>query len=237
MLLFATNCKTTNAIALDCSYVNVPHSIVGSLYTCAARVLFDTEHIDDVLVVYGAHQGGNTNDDVHGLAINSQNMPFFPRNVESFFPNLKAFNFYNNSISNVSNNHLIPFPKLEFLDLQENFIDSLDGNLFTGLTSLKFISFNFNEVKHIGHDINLPDTGSISFESNPCINQTAITPAEIVTLKHSLLVNCPPTISQIEDALESRQNFITDLKIDTLELQERVRELEAIIIENKKGGQ
>lgn len=232
MLLFASNCKISRAMALDCTFGDSSFGLIGSRYACSARVLFDGN--EKISAVYGLHQSGREDDDVQGLRIESQNIPFLPTNIETFFPNIRALGFYNNSISSVSNNHLIPFLNLEYLSLHTNKIASLDSKLFAGLTSMRFVDFAYNNIKHLGHDIELPDSGSIYFNSNPCISQFATTPEQIVTLKLDLLRNCPPTISQIEDTLESRLNWLTDLKSKSLQMERRIAYLEAMI-ENKLG--
>lgn len=186
-------------------------------------------------MVYGAHQSGRGHNDVHALLIQSQNLPIVPTNIKTFFPNIRALQFHNNSISNISNNHLISFPNLQYLNLQTNKISLLDSNLFNGLTSMRVIIFNYNNIKHVGHDINLPDSGTIYFNGNACMDQQATTPEQIVTLKLNLLRYCPPTISQIEHTLESRQNLLTDLKSKVFQLERRIAFLEAFI-ESKIGS-
>lgn len=231
MLFVAIHCRTSVAIELNCTYTQVTFAVTGSIYTCTATVLFNGD--SDVTNVTGNHQVNRGNSDVQALRIQSQNLPFFPTNVEEFFPNTKAFSFYNNSITSISNDHLSPFPDLLYLRLLRNRITSLDTNVFSGLAELKFIDLDLNEIRHVGHAIDLPDTdGYMYFRDNMCIDKVAYTAEEIALLRFDLLRNCPPTISQIEDTLASRPNFITDLQIRTLQLEARVAQLEEII-ENK----
>ncbi len=90
------------------------------------------------------------------------------------------------------------------------------------MTSMKYITFESNNIKHVGHDINLPNHGYVDFNKNFCISQSATTPEQFATLKLNLLRYCPPTISQIEDTLESRPNLLS-------QLERRVAFLEGII--------
>lgn len=209
---------------------------IGDRYTCEARVLMNEN--ENVTTIYGAHQSGKGNIDVQGIQIFGQNLSFFPTNMDAFFPNLVAIYLSNNSISTVSNSHLIPFTNLQILTFHINRISMLDSNLFAGMTwpsTNLYISFYSNDIKHIGHDINLPNFGTIDFEKNPCISQRANNATdEIATLKLNLLRYCPPTISQIEETLESRTNLLTQLKIRNTELETRVAFIEALI-GNKLG--
>jgi len=233
-VLFVTNFATIDGIALDCTYGSLSFGSTGSIYTCTARALSDGN--ENVTTVYGIHLTGKGYDDVHGFYVESQNLEFFPTNIENFFPNLIAINFHNNSITGINNRHLIPFPNMQYIGLWRNKITSIDGDLFSGLDSMKLIDFGSNNLRHVGHDLNLPMDGLIYFDANPCINQVAFTPDEVPALKLNLLRNCPPTISQIEDSLERRQNLLTHidgqvqaLRHEQADLLERMAYVESII--------
>lgn len=231
VFLFATY-KSTSTIAVDCLFHMETFSTIGSVYTCEARILFDEN--EKVTWVYGTHQIGKGHGDVNAFYATPQNLHFFPTNIENFFPNVVVLYFRANSISYVSNGHLTPFRNLQYLSLQANKITSLDSNLFSGLISLKFVNFNNNNIRHVAHDINLPDSGCIYFNDNTCIHQQAETPAEITFLKLNLLRQCPPTILQIETTLEKRPNLLTQLQDRNFHLERRVASLEAIV-EEKLG--
>lgn len=178
------------------------------LYYCNGRIIFSGSE-SNITAIYGTHQSGLDNEDVLGLSVSSQNMEHFPTNIHLFFPNIIAIYFPYNSISFVTNDHLKPFPNLEYFSVINNRITTLDSNLFTGLNSLKLVRFTSNNIKHVGHDINLPENGEVNFSLNPCIDKVATTAEQIIALKFHLLVSCPPSISQIEASLESRTNLIT----------------------------
>lgn len=207
----------SSGITLDCEFFYFPASPPRiPLYTCVANLLNKSISNGDVTDVFGTHELGKQNKDVHGLLIYNQSMPFFPTNIEAFFPNIKDLSFQFNSIPSVSNRHLIPFPNLEILNLQVNKITTLDGNLLSGLKYLNFVNFLGNEItsldsnlflgqdlleyidfrsnniKHVGHDFVLPNTGTIQFWGNPCININAFTPYDIANLRDMLRLNCPP---------------------------------------------
>lgn len=200
-----------NALGLNCQFSTRHFELVGDLYSCEATLLTDYENVERVTVVYGLHQSGKGHGDVAGLYIHDQDMKYFPVNIESFFPNLKALVFPHNSILSVNQTHLQPFPNLEYLDLYTNNITMLGSNLLSGLQSMRRLSVASNNIQHVGHDFILPNNGFAYFESNPCINITALTPEAMETLRFDLLKNCPPTISQIEETLESRKNLLTNL--------------------------
>lgn len=217
-------------MALNCTFDLFPFHLLGGVYRCAAILSFDVESGDKVTAVYGAHLPGQRNDDVEGLIISSQDMEFFPVNIESFFPHIKVLNFPRNSISSVTRNHLAPFPNLEFLALYANRITSLDGDLFAGLKSLKFVNLGQNRIQHVGHDFVLPAAAEIYFYSNRCIDRDAVTAIEVTHLRFSLMMNCPPKRSQTDDnaPITIPNDRKQTLKNEYLQLEMRVSVLEAI---------
>ncbi|KAG4067376.1 hypothetical protein HA402_015812 [Bradysia odoriphaga] len=234
-ILLLNNYKTINGIALDCSYGMYSFTTIGSVYTCTVRVLFD-DVVGAVTAVFGNHQTGKGHQDVGGIDLRHQNLTVFPTNIEYFFPNMVAVYLWNNSIPAISNQHLAPFPYLQFLLLHTNKITSIDGNLFSGMNSIKRIDFRYNNIRHVGHDLNLPIGGEVLFGANTCIDQDATTPTAIASLTLNLLRNCPPTISQIEESLENRQNLLTHvdsqvqmLRNEQINLLARIENLERII--------
>lgn len=248
MLTLAINYKVINAIALHCKFEMVWHFPSIEIYSCSATILIETQANQDVTSVFGTHLPGKGNEDVASLGINSQNLQFFPTKIEEFLPNIEVINFYNNSISSVSNANLSPFPKLWSLVLGKNRISVLDRNLFFGLSSLReirlsengitsidshlfaglraeiFVDLSSNNIRHVGHDLVVPDKSDIWLTYNSCVDEAlyAYDDEVVNEFRYKLLMNCPPTISLIESTLEIRQNFIQNL-------MDRVAALERII--------
>lgn len=226
LLLLAVNFKLSWSIALNCTFGTQTFAPIGSIYTCEAGVLL-LDGSDIVNWFFGNHWAGKTHSDVHGLVIRSQGLQFIPRNVESFFPNIRALDVYDNLITSISNFHLRPFANLVHLAVSNNEINSLDSYLFAGLPFLSYVSFSNNSIQHVGHDFLMPSLGEISFDSNDCISYRAVNATQIDNLRFNLLLKCPPTISLIEGTLESRPNLLTNIYSEVQSLAARVALLEA----------
>lgn len=229
----ANNWSTSNAMTVNCTFDIFPFHIIGVVYRCAGEVSFDGETDDKITAVYGTHLDENQNADVQGLIISSQNMEFFPVNIHEFFPDIKVLNFPLNAIRSVTENHLIPFPNLEFLALYGNRITTLESGLFKRLKSLKFVNLGRNRIAHVGHDFVLPATAEIYLYSNVCIDRDAVTELEITHLRFSLMMNCPPetlpTDTNIGNTSNTTPNAVRILKEKYLQLEMRVSFVEAII--------
>lgn len=234
MLVCAINWTISDAVTLNCTFDLFPFHLIGGVYRCSGILLRDGEHSDRLTAVYGTHSAEEINVDVQGLIISSQDMKFFPVNIESFFPNIKVLNFPRNSISSVTKKHLNPFPNLEFLALYANRITSLESNLFAGLKTLKFINLGRNRIKHVGYDFVLPAAAEVYLYSNLCIDKDAVTDLDVTYLRFNLMMNCPPQISQVDTPLGGVSNAMSIdrkeiLKSKYLQLEMRVSFLEAII--------
>lgn len=214
-------------IALNCTFTMQEFSPIGSIYTCQAGILFRGN--DTVTDIYRIHWTDKTDADVHGIAIQSQGLQFFPINIEAYFPNIIAFDVYSNLIPSISNSHLQSFTDLVHFSVVDNQIQSLDSDLFSGLPALSYISFNNNSIQNVGHDFILPSSGQIFLDNNDCIHQAAVNATEIIDLKFNLLRQCPPSISQIEKSLEDRQNLLSNVYKEVRSLEVRVAQLELAI--------
>lgn len=248
MLALAINCRPITAIALHCRFEMVVVDSVQT-YTCSAILLIETLSDRGVTAIFGAHASGKDNQNVQGLNIISQNLAFFPTNIEEFFPSLGVIDLSCNSIQTVSNTDLSPLPNLWYVRLSNNRISTLDRNLFVGLNALRVVNLSENEITSIdgnlfaslngkssidlsnnrirsfGHELVLPKDVYVQLLNNTCVSTTSKAHDDVAELKFYLLIHCPPTISLIESSLESRSNFITGLL-------NRVANLERIVAEN-----
>jgi len=230
MFLFTLNLGTSSAISLNCEYHLVDFGI-GEFYTCTATISKDAFN-ENLTTIHGNHTTGKDNGSVLGFRIRNQNLKHFVGKVEKFFPNLKGINLDMNSILNVTNAQLIAHKNLEYLSFRDNKITNLDGNLLNDLPNLKQVSFASNNIKHVGHDLQLPNGGTncyITFENNPCIDMSAYTFDGVSSLKFNLLAKCPPLISQIEQSLKNRDNFITRLTSSVQKMDYRIASLEKTV--------
>lgn len=167
--------------------------MTGRVYECKATIL-DGRESDILTEVHGIHETGRGNINVQYLWLIHQEMEFFPRNIEAFFPRLEALTFAGNAITDITINHLRPLSNLLFLDLAMNRITSLDSNLLSvySTRSMNFIRFSSNNLKCVGQDFFFPNTREADFRFNPCINLHAVTTSQVANLRSNLLANCLP---------------------------------------------
>jgi hypothetical protein len=118
----------------------------GYLYTFkAAKPVWNLE--DPVISsINGTHSNGKNNNNVKGLFFGFENHTIdidnFPRNLSSFFPNLRAIAL---KVSKISSIDLEPFADLEIFMLAGSEMTSILGDLFKHNEKLEELHFEDNK--------------------------------------------------------------------------------------------
>jgi Leucine rich repeat len=185
------------------------------------------------------HLAGRDNSDVKGLSITNQDIGFLPFNIHEFFPNLETIDA-TNAFKEISREALIGFPKLRQLHLNTNKIQIIEPNLFEGNPNMIAISFVNNPVKHVAYNVftNLTSLHSLRFDFATCHSQAAeLNRANVELLMFRLLVNCPPTFAMTENKILSGIEFektideqiaerVNPLMWTIHEMNDKIKELE-----------
>lgn len=100
---------------------------------------------------------------------------YFPRGFETFFGNIKAIFIRNSNLKEIHQGDLKSFSKLVEIYLHENSLEVLEEGLFDFNLNLEFVSFENNEIAHIGPNVfdHLNKLRYLYFDSNSCINKFA----------------------------------------------------------------
>jgi hypothetical protein len=181
-------------------------SVIGDVYTCHSKKILGD--LDDTKThsINGKHMTGKSDKDVEGLKINveSKIIKYFPSNLLSTFPNLKAIWIWQSDISEISSDRLQSYTDLEYIYIGQSRLSSIPGDLFKFNTKLKFVEFKKNRhLNYIGENFleNLKSLQAVSFDANKCINYKAETPETIRYLKDELLSECPNDIPYLKEQL------------------------------------
>lgn len=83
------------------------------------------------------------------LCCNQKHVDFLPDQVEQNFPNLAIFDARNCSIKSVGSGNFQGLRKLVKLQLDGNQIEELNGDIFSDLVRLKFLSVTHNKIHNI----------------------------------------------------------------------------------------
>jgi hypothetical protein len=104
----------------------------------------------DIDGIEGDHSGFKTNSDVEAVYFtNLPQMQFFPANIQTQFPNLKAIYIGSTGLKELTQADLKPFSKLEDFHAQWSQLTKIEKNLFEFNPQLKIIWLNDNQITHI----------------------------------------------------------------------------------------
>ena len=117
-----------------------------------------------------------------------------PRGIEKFFNNIRHIVWVPGALKIITANDLKPFTKLALLDLTDNQITSLDGDLFKYSGSINFIHFAYNPISQIGYDFlaGLTELQRVDLFGCKCISYTAYNKKLVEKLKKYLRSQCAP---------------------------------------------
>lgn len=161
--------------------------------------------------VTGEHDGEFTNFDVESLYLRNQNLGHIPSGIEKFFPNLRAIEWHNSNLLEISADDLKPFPELLLFSADTNKVESLDGDLFKNTPNIQSIDFRNNSISYVGDGIlvNLNELKFAQFEGNPCVDYCARSFEEIIELNEILPSTCSSaTTTRKTSELIKFENFI-----------------------------
>ncbi|CRL02350.1 CLUMA_CG015178, isoform A [Clunio marinus] len=167
----------SNALNVNCDFKSSSIEIYGPLktpYQCAARDQ-QVQGFGSVDSVLGTHLAGKTNNDTRLINIKKIKCDRMPKNFNKYFPNLEGIFAFSTGMKTVKKEDLDVFPKLRYLDMSNNKIDTLASNLFEGNTELEWIDFADNYLRNIGINLLTPLTklNYADFQSNRCVDKRA----------------------------------------------------------------
>jgi hypothetical protein len=223
ILVFIIQFSITSASVIQCSFTSMSWYSSGVLYSCYGGFLNSgsPEALQNVL---GTHSNALSNSEVKAIYFNRQSMKKIPSNLSSYFPNLRVISCINSGLSLISSDDLKPFTHLEYLTLSSNDIVKISGDLFKFNPNIQGIIFANNKLKEVGKNLiaGLNQLRFADFQSNPCINGYAESPASFAALNSELSAKCP---YQEEPSSPCQRLAQCTLATDVTVLQQRFDEL------------
>lgn len=203
-------------------------------YTCIVKQIVFHEQNSERITIVGEHQENKTNRDVVGISIRNQTqIQKFPRGFGKIFESVKYFEIDNSSITMLRKEDFLDLGHLQGLWLPRNHIVALPGDLFTNVQGLRFLSFDKNMLKYVGHDILKPlkNLERANFCENTTIDKAYNGgEEELAALNREIAMKCiaPPSVK--DSPTESQK---------VIELEGRVKLLETKVkkLENEKAMQ
>jgi hypothetical protein len=173
--------------------------------------------------VKGNQWFGKTLKDVKGFfSTSSGDFLTFPMNLETFFPNLEAIRINYGSLKEITQQNLMNFPYLKYLNLDSNDIEVLEIDLFAFNPLLKVIWFANNKLNSIA-DESLKNLVHLQkFYVKPCISSYPTTHNDVTLALTQIHQKCPysneeslKVLNQREKSLKTQTECLTKLTNNT----------------------
>ncbi|KAL7013362.1 hypothetical protein ACKWTF_015351 [Chironomus riparius] len=180
--------QCTSAVDIVCSYTSstIGYALTTSSYHCVANKLIVYSREDAIVDdISGIHRDGKTNEDVLGFLIYGTNIPYFLKNLDKHFKNLKAILIQASHLKELHQADLKPFPNLLGLYLSENDIQVIEEGLFDFNPNLIEIRFQSNKIVHISANVFdnlLRKLSYLYLGYNICISKNALNPSTVKDL-------------------------------------------------------
>lgn len=142
-------------------------------------------------------------------------LPKFPRELSTFFPNLRDINIFDCGLEEITKDDLKNFPKLEKIKLDSNKLKFLPGDLFEHNPKIRHMTFIDNQIIGIGEKLidHLEFLTDADFTGNKCTNFKFSTQFETIEeLKQIIKRECNP--------LKDLQKLAIDVLVKTRHIQD-----------------
>lgn len=166
-----------DAITVSCDYYVTSKETFGPLqkpYQCAAKDLNLVGHAT-VDKAAGTHVAGKTSNDVKLISMKKIKCERLPKNFDKVFANIEGIFAFSTGIKTLVKADMEVFPKLKYLDMGFNKIDTLPSNTFENNPDLEWIDFSDNWLRNIGVNLLTPlsKLNYADFQSNRCVDKRA----------------------------------------------------------------
>lgn len=180
-------------MAVECKYNSELWTLVGKIYHCKIQKseIFDGSRLV-IDSINGDHLANKTNENVQGIHMMSiQNVKFLPSNFATIFKNIKGISIRYSDLREITKTDLIPFPQLEYLNLDRNKIKVIRSDLLKFNPEIKAVWLNGNQILKVEHKVfdGLNHLEYLDLSNNECENLDALAETRPAVLKLIEVVN------------------------------------------------
>lgn len=230
--------STASALTFTCLFrMRTIYSLL--YYTCDEPKISGINESENLTEVYGNHMTGKSNSDVTFLWIyRPQNLTFFPKNIEKFFPNLVSIIFTYTDIVSFIGDEFRAFPELFYVTLSNNKkLERIPGNLFEFNPLINDTRFHDCNLKYIGEGLfdGLKKLKFLDVLFNDCVDGFADNyPTKMAKILETIRNNCTDIYSTTSTTTEA-PSCSRDLNEIICNIQEQNRVLLQENVEIKKN--
>lgn len=205
MISFALAISSLEAATIECTYkfstfkVNgvKPDIVMNDVYFCGGELSNRCDSRLRVIGVSNNHLPNKSLRDVQELALQNQNIPVLPKGLREFFPYISILFLARLGLEAISPDDL-NYPRVRFLILKENNLESLSADLFRHVPNLELLDLHDNPVTILGNDILslVPKLRTVFLYNTDCIGKWPIGNFDnfdkVNQLRQMLATSCKP---------------------------------------------
>ncbi|KAL7013094.1 hypothetical protein ACKWTF_015189 [Chironomus riparius] len=189
-------------------------------YSC--KILSEIINEDEPLEFEIKHDVGKSNADVKEITFEHCNMAKVPKGLTKIFPNFQTLIISCSGLEKLQQEDMAEYKKLKKIDLSNNRIEFLPGDLFDDFENLEEIYFDDNQLTVIEPELldKLEKLKYASFDYNPnftssvnCNNKQALVDFKELLLE-KFLENSENVKNYLKKSIEKSQNLKTELKFE-----------------------
>jgi len=179
---------------VNCDYKIDNFVILRDKYKCEVKKELEITSKNSSLItgVNGLHKRKKGNDDVTVFSVKKYTVNYFPTGLKKIFKNLEGIAISLCGLKEIHQNDLKPFPKLGYLDLNDNDIEVIEAGIFEFNKNLKLVWLKRNKIHHIDLNVfeGLTQLTNLNLVGNNCTNLKGINATEVEKVIHSLNSTC-----------------------------------------------
>lgn len=166
------------------------HEFFGTILSHIPKVSLDISERNDTITSIGFSSDPQA-DPIRNLKFNYQKVHYLPHGLDHFFPYLEGLQVYESRLKAIHQIDMQQMPKLRFLHLAYNHIQTLDKDIFEFNPELEYINFRWNRLAVIEDILNqLPKLSYAYFDQNLCMDNDAETRDQFKVLVNIIRDNC-----------------------------------------------
>lgn len=218
LISFAFAIASLEAATIECNYKFStfrvhgvkPDIFMNDVYFCGGELSNRCDFRLRVIGVSNNHLPNKSLRDVQELALQNQYIPVLPKGLKEFFPGISILFLARLGLEAISSDDL-NYPRLRFLIMKENNLESLSSDLFRHVPKLEVLDLHDNPVTIMGNDILsfLPNVRTVFLYNTACIGKWPLGNfhnfQKVNQLRQLLATTCKPT--RIENQCASGFTF------------------------------
>jgi gas vesicle protein len=205
-----------SSIAINCEFKNDVWSYVGDLYTCdlISSNISITARGSVVTAATGNHLNSMNHASVTGFAswISSNTINFIPRGLNDVFPNLVGILMKSCRMKKIRQADLRPFPKLKYLSLRDNDIETIERDLFKYNPQLQYINLDYNKINRVHPNVfdQLNELNYFDLDNNACVTGYGTNRTSVLELVAKMKNQCQSDVDKWTQEIEESVSNISN---------------------------